>query len=220
MSGVADVRHQSLMDGIYARQRHIYDLTRRYYLLGRDPMIAALDIPTGGSVLEVGCGTGRNLVLAAKRYPTAHCYGFDISTAMLETANDEVAKAGLAGRITLAPGDATDFDTTALFDVPTFDRVFISYAVSMIPGWEATIPAALAAVKPGGTLHIVDFGDCSGLPGVFKAGLGKWLAAFHVAPRLTLEDEMRRAANTAQASLHFTRPKAGYVQYGVITKAS
>ena len=67
------------MDRIYRHQRFIYDLTRKYYLLGRDRMIAGLAVPDGASVLEVGCGTGRNLIEAARRYPHARFHGFDIS---------------------------------------------------------------------------------------------------------------------------------------------
>ena len=57
-----DVRHGDLMDRLYRHQRHIYDLTRKYYLLGRDELIAELDPPPHGTVLEIGCGTGRNLL--------------------------------------------------------------------------------------------------------------------------------------------------------------
>ena len=74
------------MDGVYRYQRHFYDLTRKYYLLGRDRMIAGLDVPPDGTVLELGCGTGRNIVLAARRYPDARFFGLDISAEMLETA--------------------------------------------------------------------------------------------------------------------------------------
>ena len=74
------------MDGVYRYQRHIYDLTRKYYLLGRDRMLRGLDVPPEGTVLELGCGTGRNIVLAARRYPAARFFGLDISAAMLETA--------------------------------------------------------------------------------------------------------------------------------------
>ena len=73
-----------LMDSIYRTQRHIYDLTRKYYLLGRDRLIRELAPPEDGCVLEVGCGTGRNLIKAARRYPRARFYGIDISEAMLE----------------------------------------------------------------------------------------------------------------------------------------
>ena len=54
----------SLMDRMYRRQRHIYDLTRKFYLLGRDQMIDRLGPPADARVLEIGCGTGRNLIRA------------------------------------------------------------------------------------------------------------------------------------------------------------
>ena len=50
------------MNRMYRRQRHIYDGTRRYYLLGRDRLIADLAPAAGANVLEIGCGTGSNLV--------------------------------------------------------------------------------------------------------------------------------------------------------------
>ena len=50
------------MNRMYRRQRHIYDGTGRYCLLGRDRLIAGLQPAAGASVLEIGCGTGRNLV--------------------------------------------------------------------------------------------------------------------------------------------------------------
>ena len=74
------------MDGIYRYQRYIYDGTRKYYLFGRDRLLDELQPDDGSTVLEVGCGTGRNLIHAARRYPNARFFGFDISHAMLETA--------------------------------------------------------------------------------------------------------------------------------------
>ena len=62
----------------------------------------------------------------------------------------------------------------------------ISYALSMIPEWQRTIAMALAALNPGGSLHIADFGQQAGLPGWFKSALIGWLTRFHVAPRADL----------------------------------
>ena len=59
----------------------------------------------------------------------------------------------------------------------------ISYALSMIPPWREALAHALDVVAPGGSLQIVDFGDCAGLPRPFKAGLRRWLAMFDVTPR-------------------------------------
>lgn len=175
--------HGRLMDGVYRYQRHIYDLTRKYYLLGRDGMIGDLAPPPGGTVLEIGCGTGRNLIAAAKAWPDAQLHGVDISEAMLATARMSVAKAGLADRVMLAKGDACTFDPQALFGRARFDRVFISYALSMIPGWEAALEQGAGCVAPGGRLDIVDFGQQEGWPSLWRKMLLKWLGQFHVAPR-------------------------------------
>jgi SAM-dependent methyltransferase len=120
-----------LMDAIYRWQRPIYDATRKYYLLGRDRLVRELDPPAGGTVLELGCGTARNLILAARRHPQARFLGIDISSQMLGEAERSVARAGLADRIQLARADASDFDLQALFGQPAVERVFLSYALSM-----------------------------------------------------------------------------------------
>lgn len=208
------------MDAIYRLQRHIYDASRKYYLLGRDGLLDSLDPPPGGTVLEVGCGTARNLILAARRYPDARLYGVDVSSAMLETAAASVAKAGLSQRITLRQGDASRLDPQALFGLAAFDRVFVSYALSMIPAWQEALGGAARAVAPGGSLHIVDFGEQSGLPRAFRTGLRAWLARFSVAPRAELEAELARLADDLDATLSFSRPFRDYACRAVLTKAA
>ncbi|MGO4560570.1 class I SAM-dependent methyltransferase [Rhizobiales bacterium 3FA27D7] len=202
--------HAELMDGVYRWQRHIYDLTRKYYLLGRDRLIAGLDVPAGGSVLELGCGTGRNLVLTARHYPDARLYGLDISAEMLDSAQAAIVRDGIAGRAVLARADATDFDPQALFGVAHFDRVFVSYSLSMIPSWEKTVAAGLAALAPGGSLHVVDFGQQEKLPGWFHSLLQAWLRKFHVSPRESLHEVLESESAKAGASLSFERLYRGY----------
>jgi S-adenosylmethionine-diacylgycerolhomoserine-N-methlytransferase len=204
------------MDAIYARQRHFYDLTRKYYLLGRDRLIARLDVSRGGTVLEVGCGTGRNLIAVAKRYPNAQLFGLDISEAMLTTARAKVAAAGFANRITLRQADATDFDAAALFGQASFDRVFFSYTLSMIPDWQAAI--AQGAKATGGALHLVDFGQQEGLPRWFKQGLAAWLAKFDVDPRAALPDALRRIGEETGLKSDFVPLYRGYAWSGSLTR--
>lgn len=206
------------MDAIYRMQRHIYDVSRKYYLLGRDGMLAALDPPPGGTVLEIGCGTGRNLVQAAAHHPAARFFGVDVSAAMLETASASVAKGGLAHCIKLAQADACALDTRAAFGVAAFDRVFFSYVLSMIPDWRRALASGMAAVAPGGSLHVVDFGEQSRLPQVFRSGLRAWLRQFHVTPHAELEDELRRLARSAGGEMTFARPFRDYACTGVIRK--
>lgn len=210
--------HAALMDGVYRRQRHVYDATRKYYLLGRDRLLQALDVPAEGTVLEVGCGTGRNLVLASRLYPEARLFGLDISAQMLRSAAASLAKEGIAARARLAEGDATDFDALKLFGQARFDRVFVSYALSMIPGWERAVGEALNCLAPGGSLHVVDFGSQQRLPRWFKAMLRGWLARFHVAPRDTLRGELERRAQAAGMSLEFSPLYRGYAVHSVVRR--
>lgn len=206
------------MNRMYRYQRHIYDITRRYYLLGRNELIVGLTPPVGGHVLEIGCGTGRNLVAAALRYPEARFYGFDVSTEMLTSAIGAIARAGVSGRAKVAHGDATNFTAQGVFGQPVaFDRVMISYSLSMIPDWSAVIEHAIASLKPGGQLHIVDFGDQSGLPGFARRALRHWLALFGVTPRDQLEATLMQIAVRTGAGLQFDRPYRGYAQAAVLT---
>jgi S-adenosylmethionine-diacylgycerolhomoserine-N-methlytransferase len=205
------------MDDRYRHQRQIYDITRKFYLLGRDHLIARLDVPNEGSVLELGCGTGRNLILAARRYPTAHAYGLDLSGEMLKTAQANVERANMLDRINLAYGDATDFDPELLFGQRRFDRVFVSYSLSMIPGWERVIDVALAVLARGGSLHVVDFGEQQRLPGWSRKALRAWLARFNVTPRHELEFVMRDAAIRHFGRITFESLYRDYARHGVIT---
>ncbi len=205
------------MNRMYRRQRHIYDGTRRYYLLGRDQLIANLEPGAGADVLEIGCGTGRNLVHAARLYPDIRFFGIDISTEMLTSAISAISRRDLAKRIRVAHGDGTAFNPQVSFGVARFDHVMISYSLSMIPDWRHVLQAAASCLKPGGSLHIVDFGDQARLPGIARTLLRRWLALFGVTPRDDLERELSTLARTSGADLTFERPFRGYVQYAVLT---
>jgi S-adenosylmethionine-diacylgycerolhomoserine-N-methlytransferase len=205
------VTSTALMNRIYRRQRHIYDATRKYFLLGRDLLIARLAPEGAACVLEIGCGTGRNLILAAQRYPDARFFGIDVSTEMLTSAIEAIGRAGLSSRVHVAHADATAFDPGRLFGKAQFDRVFISYSLSMIPAWRAVLDSAIARLAPGGELHIVDFGGQERLPRWFRAGLRRWLLLFHVHPRDELEAELASLAELKAME----RPFRGYAQYAV-----
>ncbi|MFB2550745.1 class I SAM-dependent methyltransferase [Ensifer soli] len=208
--------HAGRMDRMYRYQRHIYDVTRKYYLFGRDRMIAGLAPPPGASVLEVGCGTGRNLARIARRYPGVRLFGLDISAEMLVSARASLARSGRPdARLLVA--DATDFEAGA-FGEDGFDRVVVSYALSMIPDWQQAIDTALRAVRPGGALHIADFGMQEGLPSAFGLLLRGWLGRFHVTPRETLPAVLRDAAARHGMTVEITDVGRGYALVAVCRK--
>jgi S-adenosylmethionine-diacylgycerolhomoserine-N-methlytransferase len=200
------------MNSMYRYTRHVYDASRKFYLLGRDRLIRELALRPDEVVIEAGCGTARNLIKMARAYPGARFYGFDASEEMLKTARDNVARAGLADRITLAHGFAQNFDPRALFnlDPARIDRIVFSYALSMIPPWRESVDHALSLIQNNvipaqagistphevaafaattsrpKSIHIVDFGSQEGLPAWFRAFLFWWLDLFgvHFRPEL------------------------------------
>jgi len=204
------------MDRMYRRQRFVYDFTRRYYLLGRDLLIRRLNPASGDHVLEIGCGTGRNLVAAARRYKDARFLGIDISREMLKSSDRAIAQENLQSRVRVAFADAADFDPSALFGRPRFARIFISYSLSMIPDWPRVLDGAVRLLADGGELHIVDFGRQEHLPRWFRNALRKWLALFHVHPRDELERTLVALAGRVNARLSIERPYFGYAQYVVL----
>ena len=206
------------MDQMYRYQRHVYDLTRRYYLLGRTTLINGLLPPDGGTVLEIGCGTAWNLIRAAETYPNAKYYGFDVSAVMLDTARQNIAKSPHQIRITVAQGDATTFSGEDTFGISRFDCVFASYSLSMIPQWRLVLERALANTAPGGALHIVDFGAGAQLPALVRTGLHAWLEQFDVTPRTTLQTELAALAAREKVDVFYTGLYRDYAQYAVLTR--
>lgn len=175
--------HAALMDDVYRYQRYIYDFTRKYYLFGRDRLIRELKPRPEARIIEIGCGTARNLIKMARRYPDARLYGLDASAEMLLTAQKAIARAGLTGRVKLVQAYAENL-TPALFgETAPFDDAVFSYSLSMIPDWKQALRAAREALAPGGRIHVVDFGDLKGLSQPAERLLRGWLALFHVAPR-------------------------------------
>jgi S-adenosylmethionine-diacylgycerolhomoserine-N-methlytransferase len=195
------------MDRMYRWTRHVYDATRRYYLLGRDRMLRRLadDLPdaagTTPAVLEVGCGTARNLRRLADMAPAARLYGLDASDEMLDTARRSLDRGGLPN-VTLGQGLAEEVDPPAMLGTSgPFDAVFFSYVLSMIPTWEAAVEAALNQVRPGGTLAVVDFWDQGDLPGWFRTLLQSWLDLFGVHHRPELLTYLRTLDAEGRADL-------------------
>lgn len=178
------------MDRVYRRQRHIYDFTRKYYLFGRDRLIDGLALKPGARVLEVGCGTARNLVRIAKRHPDAKIFGLDASSQMLITA--ERVLEGAAVRAKLVQAYAEDLSPSLFDETDLFDVILFSYSLSMIPDWRTALRAAIRALAPDGSLNIVDFGDLKGLGSLGESLLRGWLSLFHVAPREELLSALER----------------------------
>jgi S-adenosylmethionine-diacylgycerolhomoserine-N-methlytransferase len=207
------------MDRMYRWTRHVYDLTRRYYLLGRDDLLRDIAVQPPATVLEMGCGTARNLRHLAGLAPQHTLYGVDASNEMLDTARQSLHRAGCADRVHLQQGLAEDLDMAAQFgtDAP-LDVLFFSYVLSMIPTWPAALDAALDALRPGGRLYVVDFWDQADLPRGFATLLQRWLALFHVHHRPELLDAFRRLEQDGRVSLQIESVARRYAYRATLVK--
>ena len=190
-SSLAD--HQAFLDRYYGWSRPIYDLTRKHYLAGRDPVLDGLARETWTRLLEVGPGTGRNLRVLRARRPDAVLGGVEPALPMLEHARR------VAPWATVVHGFAETADLTAPVGRP--DRILFSYSLSMIPDAEAALSRARAALAPGGEVVVVDFGDVTDLAPALARPLRRFLAAFHVTP---LDTDWLRARG---ARLRFGRAR-------------
>lgn len=198
---------------MYRWTRHVYDASRKYYLLGRDHLIQNLNCSKEEVVCEVGCGTARNLIKMANRYKMTEFCGIDASDEMLKTARRSIGHRN----IKVYQGLAEDFDAKTLFHLGSpLDKIVFSYALSIIPPWRESIDHALTQLKSGGEVHIVDFGGQNGLPGWFRAFLFWWLRFFHVYYKPEI---LAYLQNLKGGSLKVQHLYKGYAYYAVFTKA-
>lgn len=217
MTTAANAR--SAMDRMYRWTRHVYDATRKYYLLGRDVLIKDLGALPGETVVEVGCGTARNLVLMAQRYPQTRFFGLDASEEMLKTARTAVTRAGLEGKLPLDVALAQNFSHAQFGLENPFDRIVFSYALSIMDDWQAAVDRALTQVKPGGVIAVVDFGNQNGLPRWFKSMLGFWLKQFHVRFRPEVRAYFEALERAGKGRMRYREVSRGYAYLLSFTRA-
>jgi S-adenosylmethionine-diacylgycerolhomoserine-N-methlytransferase len=205
------------MDRIYRPQRLIYDLTRKYYLLGRDPLLERIAALPGEVVVEIGCGTGRNLIRLGQMRPDLRLVGIEPSNAMLETARRSLDRHRC--RATLVQGSAETITGGSTGIGSGADHVLFSYVLSMLEQPAPAIDRALALLGPGGSLHVADFGDLAGWPAWAQAGLRTWLRWFHVWPRPDAGLYLQRLERAGRGRLHRRSLLGGYAELMSFTKA-
>ncbi|MBP7721804.1 MAG: class I SAM-dependent methyltransferase [Alphaproteobacteria bacterium] len=210
---------KAAMDRMYRWTRHVYDASRKYYLLGRDVLIRHIRPAAGEVVCEVGCGTARNLRKMAPRYTEARFCGIDASDEMLKSARNILKNRGLSEKVQVEQGFAQSFDPAALFGLTKpLDKIVFSYALSIIPPWRESVDHALTLLKSGGEIHIVDFGAQAGLPAPFRAFVFWWLKQFHVYHKPEILNYLRRLELEKKGTLKVIPLYKGYADYAVFKK--
>lgn len=165
------VQINEVLKRYYRFHSAIYDLTRWSFLFGRKKIITRF-LPSSlnpEKILEVGCGTGKNIAILKKRYPEARITGVDISPAMLKIAQKKFRDSD--NQIILKES----FYDSGSFSPGQFDLILFSYSLSMMnPGWKDAIANARYHLKKNGMIAVVDFYESN--VAVFK----KWMLVNHV----------------------------------------
>lgn len=162
--------HRERLEAFYGPQVPYYDAFRERLLHGRRELIERLDVPAGARVVELGGGTGRNLLFFGERLDELSEVDLvDLCPAMLAEASRRTA---WMPNVHVMEADAVTYRC----EKPA-DCVYFSYSLTMIPDWRSALDNALAMLRPGGLLGVVDFyvSESSPSPGAVRHGaLSRW----------------------------------------------
>jgi S-adenosylmethionine:diacylglycerol 3-amino-3-carboxypropyl transferase/ubiquinone/menaquinone biosynthesis C-methylase UbiE len=139
----------------YKFQANYYDVTRSALLKKRPQMIQSVPVVSGGSYLDLACGTGNNI----EYFPIEHLNEFgeitllDMSPDLCDIAQKRIDRMNLKNARVLCM-NAFDLDENKKYDVIT-----ISYSLTMIPDWKGMLEKCIRLLKDNGHICICDFTD-------------------------------------------------------------
>ncbi len=130
-------------------------------------LIAQAHIQPEQTVLDVGCGTGTLTLLIKQAHPNVVIHGLDIDAKILQIAQRKARQAGQ--NILWQQGTATSLP----YPDKSLDHVCASLLLHHLTRQDKqhALREALRVLKPGGSLHVVDFGK----PHDFSMWLISWL---------------------------------------------
>jgi ubiquinone/menaquinone biosynthesis C-methylase UbiE len=134
-----------------------YDLIQKYIVRDvryKSLLIVQADIQPGQQVLDLGCGTGTLAIMAKLAQPSANVTGLDADPDMLKVAKYKSAQ--MKAQVKFDVG----FTEKLPYPDESFDRVLSSIMIHHLktPDKIQTAREVYRVLKPGGQLHIVDFG--------------------------------------------------------------
>jgi ubiquinone/menaquinone biosynthesis C-methylase UbiE len=144
---------------LYQKRASHYDLSANlYYLLGfreqayRRMAVTALNLQSGDTVIEIGCGTGLNFSLLQKKVgPQGKIIGVDLTPSMLEMAHERCKRHGW-NNVKLIEHEAGSYEFPA-----GIDGALSTFALTLVPGYQRVIEHAHQALTPGKNLVVGDF---------------------------------------------------------------
>ena len=141
-----EMAHESMVRNLTAQAEAIWPQ--------EEPIFARHAPPDGGSILDVGCGTGEIAARLAERFPGASYVGIDLEEPHLERAR--LRCAGFGPRVRFERGDALQLD----FPDASFDLVVSRHVLQALPDAARALQEMVRVARPGGRLHLIveDYG--------------------------------------------------------------
>jgi ubiquinone/menaquinone biosynthesis C-methylase UbiE len=157
----------------------------------RKTLLDQAAIQPGHRVLDIGCGTGALVTLIKRLHSDVDVVGLDPDPKALARARRKAERAAVT--IQLDQG----FSDELPYPDASFDRVFSSFMLHHLQAGEKekTLREVRRVLKPGGSLHLLDFGGPESKQSGFLARL------FHSSHTLQDNSDSRIIALMSQAGL-------------------
>ena len=134
-------------------------------------LVTQARITSGHRVLDLGCGTATLTLLIKTAHPEAQVVGLDVDPEVLKLARSKAARAGLDIHL----------DQAMAFELPypeaSFDRVLSSLVLHHLTRENKlrTLREVFRVLRPGGELHVADFGKPHTFPTWAISLITRWL---------------------------------------------
>ncbi|MBM3357802.1 MAG: class I SAM-dependent methyltransferase [Betaproteobacteria bacterium] len=121
-------------------------------------LVAQLELPPAARVLDLGCGTATLTLMLKRRFPQASVAGVDGDAEILRIAREKVRRSGLDVDLREAMAQALPY-ADASFDCVASSLFFhhLERAAKL-----AVLAETRRVLKPGGALHVADWGGATG----------------------------------------------------------
>lgn len=144
------------------------ETTASFAGIGNPQIIAPMEL--GETVLDIGCGAGMDLLLAAKKVgPAGRAIGVDMTEAMVERAKASARAAGLP-HVEVRKGDATQLPVADA----AVDVVISNGVLNLVPEKELVLAEIMRVLKPGGRIQIADIALDVELPEEARRNVDLW----------------------------------------------